>query len=267
MSIGTFMLIKNEARWIGAHLASFLPVVDQMVFYDGKSEDGTLEILERFQKHHPQGWKIGILFKRDPADLRDTYTQYFDSALHDLDTDLAWFVHPDMVILKHGDLSKLKDSIAGSVNMRSYGGEPGGQLYEIVSGRADRWKNIYRLRNPDLGAHYHGWYGAANEDVYFSEITGSEHRYYGPDFGLYPYPVDDSGFELAHFSDVRPLERRLDRMEKCLINQGHAPEAVKELASKHPRVTLKDSGGFRFIPAEYPEVYTTWEQSILAGVK
>lgn len=233
-----------------------------MVFLDGDSTDRTLEIIEQFKKHHPLGHKIKLMVDRDPKNLRDDYVRLFNEALRSLDTDLAWFVHPDMVILEAGDPSKLKDAIAGSCVMKSYGGEPNGQLFEIVQGRADRWKNIYRLRNPDLGAHYHGWYGAANEDVYFSEITGSAHDFHGPHFNRYPYPVIDSGFVLAHYSDVRPLSRRLDRMEKCLVNQGYAPETVKELASKHPRVTLKDDGGFKFVPSDYPDIFQFWENSL-----
>ena len=42
MSIGTFTPTRNEAQWIGPHIARILPYIDQMVFYDD-SEDGIQE--------------------------------------------------------------------------------------------------------------------------------------------------------------------------------------------------------------------------------
>jgi hypothetical protein len=141
---------------------------------------------------------------------------------------------------------KHSDAVALSVKMRSFGGEPGGQLYEI-NGRSEVWKNIYRLRNPDLGAHYHGFYGAIAEDVYFSAITGDEHVHHGKLMGNYPYPV-----EVLHFSDVRTRERRIDRMVKCGLSQGATADEARDIALKHPRVTLENGHGFTFTPAEYP---------------
>ncbi len=160
-----------------------------------------------------------------------------------------WVVNPEQIL-------KVKESnaIALACKMRSFGGEPDGKLFEI-KGRGEAWKNIYRLRNPDLGAHYWGHYGHADEDVYFRAITGERHQHYGTDFHNYPYIVEDSGLEILHFSDVRPYSRRVDRMVKCLENNGFDYKAAVGKALSHPRVTLKDGDGFNFVDTQYPKEF------------
>ena len=255
MSIGSFCLIKNEAPWIAPHILQVLDHIDEMVFFDGNSTDGTLEIIEKIQATHPNGKKIKLFKDRDPKDLKDDYVRLSNDAMWALSTDWAVFLHPDMFVVDPAQLAtfgKHDDGVAGTCHIRSFAGEPGGQLYEIKEGRAAKWKNIYRLRNPDLGAHYFGHYGAVQEDVYFSEITGNEHIFHGEDFSRYPYNILDSNIEILHFSDVRTYERRLDRMKKCLAHQGLREPHLSECALTHPRVTLKNARNFQFVKANYP---------------
>lgn len=266
MSIGSFILIRNEVPWVGPHLASWLPWLDEMVFLDGNSTDGTLEIIKEFRANHPDGHKITLVEDRDPKNLQHDYVRLFNEALRSLMTDWAFFLHPDMLPVNPEALRSISgDSPAFYTHMRSFGGEPGGQLLEI-SGRGRAWKNIYRLRNPDLGAHYHGFYGAHNEDVYLSEITGDEHIM-RQNFADYPYEVKDSGLNILHFSDVRPLARRISRMRSCLENNQHSKYTVQRIAETHPRVTFKNGtdpiGKYHeFKPAEYPPIFTTWRDSL-----
>lgn len=252
MSIGSFTLVKNEAGWIAPHILRILPFIDECVFFDGNSDDGTIEIIEFIQSAHPDGNKIRLVKDRDPKDLKEDYVRLFNECLRSLSTDLAIFLHPDMYVINPSRLLDVKDSsaVALTTKMRSFGGEPGGQLYEIV-GRGPAWKNIYRLRNPDLGAHYWGHYGHVNEDVYFSAITGSAHVLHEK-IAKYPYAVADSGLEILHFSDVRPYARRVDRMIKCLLNNKWTQAEAEEKAAVHPRVTFKSAGQFTFKEAEYP---------------
>lgn len=261
MSLGSFILIKNEADWIAPHILSVLDYIDEMVFYDGNSTDGTLEIIREIRDKHPHGKKIRLFTDKDPKNLRDDYVKLFDECMHELSTDLAWFLHPDMIVENPESLLKSGKSkaFALTTSLRSFAGEPGGKVYEM-SGRAAAWKNIYRLKNPDLGAHYFGHYGAGNEDVYFSAVTGDEHIHYGTMVNAYPYQVDDSGIKVLHYSDVRPFSRRLSRMETCLVNQGLNLEDAKQTAASHPRVTLKDGQdasrcGYRFIESEYSKSF------------
>lgn len=243
--LGAFCLIKNEKIFIKAHLKSWLPHLEQMVFYDGNSTDGTLEIIKEAQKGE-FGNKIKLYENKDCKDLTADYEKLSNECMWCLDTDFAVFLHPDMFLDNREVLKEMpKDGIAGTINIRSFAGEPDGQIYEI-KGRGDKWKNIYRLRNPNLGAHYFGSYGAANEDTYFSKITGNSHEHFGQSFFNYPYKIFDSGLNVLHYSDVRTRERRLDRMIKCLVNQGYTPEAAKLAAPRHPRVSFEDDCGFTF---------------------
>ena len=252
-TVGTFCLYKNEAVFIRPHILSWVPHVDEMVIYDGNSTDGTVEIVKDIQKNHPFGSRIKLFENKDPKDLTDDYVRVFDECLHALSTNFAAFTHGDMILEDPGNIGFLGDAIAYYSTMRSFAGEPGGQLYEIKSGRSPFWKNIYRLRSPDLGLHYHGHYGHVSEDCYFSKITGAEHIHVGDAFEQYPYEVKDSGVKIAHYSDVRAHERRAERMFKCLINQGKPAAEALRLLDVHPRVTLKDGFNFKFEPVDTPD--------------
>lgn len=253
-SIGSYTLILNEARWIAAHLLSWLPVLDEMVFYDGGSRDGTVEIIEAIAKESGLGHKIKLFKGKNPHNLESAYERMFNECMRQLGTDYAAFIHPDMLARNPEAVASVKENdsaVAMSMRMESYGGDPDGKLYRIV-GRSERWKNIARLRNPDLGAHYFGAYGSHAEDVYFSEVTGDEHKNHAPFWEKYPYEIEDSGLEILHFSDVRTPRRRYERMVKCLVNQGHPLTRAEAIAMQHPRVTLKDSPDFHFTPTTYP---------------
>jgi hypothetical protein len=218
-----------------------------MVFYDGNSKDGTLQILKGYASRNP---KVKVFEGKDPENLEEDYVKMFNNCMRELSTDLAIFLHPDMLPANPQVIKNIpNDIIAGSCIMRSFAGEPFGDLFEI-KGRGVIWKNIYRLKNPDLGAHYHGFYGAQNEDTYFSEITGNEHKHYGSDIGKYAYPVHNTGLEIYHYSDVRTYPRRLNRMIKCLSHQGMTKEDAEKKAPFHPRVSLRDGDGFQFVKCE-----------------
>ena len=78
MSIGSFCLVKNEVTWIRQHLDCWLNYLDEMVFLDGCSTDGTLEIIKEFMSSHPQGHKIILEKYKDPKDLKDDYVWMFN---------------------------------------------------------------------------------------------------------------------------------------------------------------------------------------------
>ena|SRR3990167_1094342 len=256
-TLGCFMLVKNEAGFIRQWLSHLLPFVDEFALFDGNSTDGTIDIIADFERNHSCGRKINLYQGKDPADLQDSYARMFNDCLHSLRTDWAFFCHPDMEVENPGDipifLENSHGKFAAFTKMRSFAGNPGAQLYEIKTGRADRWKNIYRLKNPNLGAYYWGSYGHADEDVYFKAITGNEHKHCGPFLDAYPYEVIDSGLKIKHYSDVRDFNRRFGRMKTSLLNQGKPENRAAELAAIHPRVTLKSGDGFEFAPVEIPE--------------
>jgi glycosyltransferase involved in cell wall biosynthesis len=256
VSIGTFTIVKNEGEWIAAHVLRALPVIDEMVFFDGNSTDGTLEIIRAIRDTEPGGHKIKLFENRDPNDLQDDYVRVFNDCLREVKSDYAFFAHPDMWLVDPAQVleAKKKCAVAMSVKLRSFAGEPDGPLFEI-KGRGERWKSIHAT---SMGLVYHGHYGAWNEDVYPTAIVGDSREFHGDNFTWYPYGVEESGIELLHFSDVRPYPRRLGRMVTCLMNQGKSN--VVEQASIHPRVTLKDGAGFKFVPAKYPEEFLSFNR-------
>ena len=259
MKLSLFGLIRNEKPWIAAHLLSLIDYVHEFVFFDGNSTDGTLEVLHQFHTKHPLGHKVRVFNNKDPKNLQDDYVACMNEAIGHCTGDYAAFLHADMQVLNPERICAIKtDAVALTVNMRSFAGEPGGKLYEFTEGRTHTWKPIHRNA---LGLHYSGHYGAANEDLYHSAITGDEHILY-KNAQNYPYKVEDSGLNILHFSDVRPYQRRINRMITCLQNQNPTltREQAYDLAKQHPRVSL-DSGSGRFgkfllKPAEYPEIFS-----------
>jgi hypothetical protein len=247
-TVGSFTLIKNEINFIKDHLDMWLPCLDSMTFYDGNSTDGTLEILRKYAKAHS---KITLKEDKDIKDFEKDYQRLSNECMWDCKSDIGIFLHPDMFPVNGEILKNLpKDMIAATAEMESFAGEPKGPLYRIL-GRGKAWKNIYRLRNPNLGAHYFGSYGAQNEDTYFSEITGNDHKHYGTNFNMYPYPVVNSGLKIQHYSDVRPYARRLERMKRCLKNQGYPQRKIDMIAAEHPRVSLVSNINFKLEPLRY----------------
>lgn len=254
MRVGTFCMVKNEQPWIRAHLLSWLPWIDEMILFDGNSTDGTLNIVKDIRSSHPFGGRIKLFENKDCNDLQDHYVSVFDECLHSLSTDYAIYAHPDMILDDPGNIRDLGTYHAYTTSLRSFAGNPGEQVYEI-KGRGVRWKNVYRLNNPDLGLHYFGHYGAWNEDCYFREITGKEHIFHGQEFYRYPYRIGDSWIKILHYSDVRTYDRRFSRMVSCLMNNGHTRQKAEEIAKNHPRVALKSDQELTFIPAEYHPLF------------
>lgn len=272
MSFGTFTIIKNEQAWIGPWLMAWLPFIDECVFFDGNSTDGTDFIIRKVKERHPLGHKITLWNNADPVDLQDDYVRRQDQAMRLLKTDFASFMHPDMFPISGAEnLKNLGKHDAYFYGVRSYAGEPDEPvMYEIPEGRGKKWKNIMRLHNPDLGLHYHGHYGAGNEDMYFRDITGDSYEFHGESMEHYPYEVGDSGLVVAHFSDVRKYGRRLGRMISCLINQGFSKAHAEKIAPDHPRVTFDSRDGFVFSQTPVPEclvrarqAYADFEASII----
>ncbi len=103
----------------------------------------------------------------------------------------------------------------------------------IYAGRGSRWHTIYKN---DLGLHYYGYYGAAEEDCYFRAITGDEHVMYWQ-YAYKPYPIKDTEINVLHYCDCKPYDRRLDKMKKILSLTAFKDERY---ALEHPRVTLRD---------------------------
>lgn len=248
--IGSFTLVRNESEWIGGHLEMWLPILSEMVFFDGNSTDGTQQIILDVAHNHPMGHKVKLFTDKDPKDLTDDYVRVFNECLGAVESQYAAFIHPDMIPVNAG--YQVDPRLAAHfMNVESYAGDSMDSLLRFTSGRSDKWKNIYQ-KKPDIGAHYFGHYGAWNEDVYFSEITGDSHTAF-EQFNSYPYKIGDSGLKILHFSDVRPYERRVDKMAKTLRHNGWMEADREAVLSTHPRVTLIPNSTVDFskeIPAD-----------------
>jgi len=251
MKIAVIAPVLNEAQFIGYSIMSAHPHVDEFIYaVSPKSDDGTIEILRHIAKHYGN---IRILLQSkydfDPMDMK-AYNGAFNDCIDQTRCDAVWFLHPDMVITQWKDIQE--GPLAWTVNMTSYARD----LNTVITkGRATRWKNIHAKK---FGLHYYGGYGSVNEDFYYSDITGTSYRHYGQQFSQYPFEVGETGIEVAHFCEVKPYKRRLEKMKLCLKTQmpNATDPLIEELAVQHPRVTLEESseqfGKFEFQKSQVP---------------
>lgn len=230
-------IIKNEVDYVGYCIMSILPYVDEIVYADGNSTDGTIELIKYIQKRYDKQGKIKLFENQDCKNLQDDYVRLFNWTLAQCESDYVWFLHPDMICLNP---EKIKPSLDGnirySVNVMSIAGEKRNKIF--VDGRSNKWFTIYRNA---YGLHYYGYYGTPNEDFYFRDLTGNRHICHNEDNDL-PYEIKKSPITVIHYCDTKPYKRRYERLLKCLKNTfpGWKEERYKMFARKHPRVTLKD---------------------------
>lgn len=255
MSISVFSIVKNEAQFIGYGVMSLLPYVDEIVYADGDSTDGTLELLSHIQEKYA-GNKLKVMTGMDCKDFKSDYVNLFNEVMGSCKGDYLWYNHPDMILTNPGSLvngDSLKE-LAYYVNMRSFGGDD--MEFEIVKGRTSKWKTI--MKNT-LGLKYWGPYGHDDEDMYFEDITGNEHKVY-QDMSKYPYRVGNSGIDLWHFCECKPRKRREEKMITVLKTNvpqifRHGPTMgndvhLFDMIANHPRVSLQTAnniyGNFEF---------------------
>ncbi|HNC58473.1 MAG TPA: hypothetical protein PLP33_23805 [Leptospiraceae bacterium] len=248
MKISVIGPVKNEAQFIGYSIMAVLPYVHEFVYACAKSDDGTDEILDYIKTTHA-GDKLKILRKPEyDFDVKDmkAYNDSFNDCIKESTGDAIWFLHPDMIVTNPEKIKDIPNSIALFTNVSSYARD---FKTKITQGRTTRWKNIHKKT---LGLHYYGGYGSQNEDFYHRHITGESYVHHGDRFGGYPFRVLDSGINVNHYCELKDFSRRLDKMIKCLdtLYPKSDPEALREMALAHPRVTLESTsqlfGKFEF---------------------
>lgn len=276
MKVSVIGPVKNEAQFIGYSIMAVHPYVEEFIYAVAPStDDGTILLLEHIAEKYG---KVKILSKPeydfDPHDMK-AYNQSFNDCIESAKGDVAWFLHPDMIVTNPQRIEELKEGpLAWSVNMTSFARD---MQTVITKGRADKWKNLHAKK---FGLHYYGGYGSVNEDFYHSAITGKSYRHFGTNFSRYPFEVLDSGINVNHYCELKPYKRRLEKMKLCLKTQ--APDAteawINEVSIQHPRVTLEPSaerfGKFEFTEtnAKVPDVFTKYKDEfepfqIQGGVK
>ena len=236
MKLSCFIIIKNEAEYVGYCIMSILPYIDEFVFCDGNSTDGTIEIIEYIKKKYDKDNKIKLFKNKDCKDLRDDYVKLFNWTLKQCSGDYVWFLHPDMIVVNpeiiRQELEK-EEAIRYSIKMVSFAGD---HKHIWTEGRTDTWATIFANKH---GLHYWGWYGDANEDLYFRDITGSEHILYKT-IPYLSYEIVNTKITAYHYCDTKPYKRRLGRMRNVLNNYVNInKDLVNQIALSHPRVTLQ----------------------------
>jgi len=260
MTISTFTILKNEVEFIGHHVMSLLNFVDELVFSDGNSTDGTIEIIQYIQKKYDHDKKIKLFLDKDCKDLQDDYVRLFNWTLAQCKSEYIWFIHPDMLCLNP---QVIKPSLESNAMRYSYKVRSFAEGNKIITrGRGDRWYTIFKNA---FDLHYWGYYGTAHEDLYFRDITGNQHVAHQLVEHL-PYEIEDTPIEICHYCDTKPYERRYDRMLKVLkiSYPGLEEKQYVELASSHPRVSLKDGQwngvDFAFEDTDFkPEVFKRYK--------
>lgn len=256
--------VKNEIQFIGYSVMSMLPHVHEFVYAIApSSDDGTVDLLRHIAKKYGQiGGKIRLLIQSkydfDPHDM-NAYNESFQDCIEESTGNTCAFIHPDMVVTKWNDPPE--GPLAWWTNVTSYARD---MTTVITKGRCSQWKNLHAKK---FGLRYLGGYGSANEDFYHSDITGKSLKHFGTDFQQYPFEVANSGIEVAHFCELKPYKRRLEKMKLCLKTQhpSFTDGLIEEMAVNHPRVTLEQSssqfGQFEFTETvqPIPEVFTKYK--------
>ena len=239
MKISVFTLIKNEVDYIGYCIMSILDYVDEFIYYDGNSTDGTIELIEYIKNKYDKTDKIKLFKNKDPKDLQDDYIKLFNGCLKKCTGDYIWFLHPDMIVVNPESIRSQIDgtSIRYNINMTSFAGN---REHIITAGRSNKWATIFKN---DFGLHFWGFYGHQHEDFYLRDITGEEHVLYACK-KYKPYNIANTDIQSYHYCDTRPYMRRYDRMRKILLNNGYHVTRAVEDAKIHPRVTL-ESGSYQ----------------------
>ena len=266
MTVSAFSVIKNEAQFIGYGLMSIFPFVDEIVYFDGNSTDGTLEILDYIKAKYDKGNQIKVFRDRDFKDFKDDYVRVFNECMGECSGDYLWYVHPDMILTGAGDLENREDwkEFAYFVNMRSFAGEDMGM--EITKGRASKWKTIMKR---GLGLKYWGHYGHPHEDMYHEAITGESHVVCR-NMRDYPYIVGDSGIKINHYCECKPRKRREQKMETVMRTAYNINEEgpLFDLVMNHPRVHLRNQNGqfgeFEFTPVQGqpPDLFSYYKKEL-----
>jgi len=261
-TVSTFTIVKNEVEYVGYNIMSVLDYVDEMIFVDGNSTDGTIELVKYIQKTYDKEKKIKLFLNKDCKNLKDDYVRLFNWTLKQCTGEYLWYLHPDMICSNPQLIHRsLKDGLRYSVKMISIAGERKDKV--ISSGRTNRWHTIYRNK---FGLHYYGWYGTDEEDLYFADITGDEHINHLT-VPNKPYRTFDTDIELYHYCDTKPYSRRFGRMVKVLETNGFFYSTAKEIAKAHPRVTLETgiyrNTLFKFnrFEGKHPEVFKKYDFS------
>lgn len=262
MRVSVIGPVLNEVDFIGYSIMAILDQVHEFVYsLDANSSDGTRELLRHIKDKYAHE-KLVILETPTfhPSDMK-AYNGAYNVAIEKSTGDACWFLHPDMLVTNPEKISELNEGpLAWTVTMQSFAGD----LHTLITkGRATQWKNLHAKK---LGLHYFGGYGSQNEDFYHSAITGNVYKHFGNKFSEYPFEVADSGINVEHYCEVKPHQRRFEKMKECLRTQNPNinEERIEELAAKHPRVTLEMStgqfGAFEFTPTArpVPEVFTQY---------
>ena len=269
MKISVIAPVKNEVQFIGYSIMAVLPYVHEIIYTCAGSSDGTDELLAHIKEKYA-GDKLKLFYSIEPGEVGDAagnfdfnphdmkaYNAAFNYAIGKATGDACWFLHPDMIVTKWSEVPFTDKAMAWYTNVTSFAKDFN---TVITKGRCDKWKNIHAKK---LGLHYFGGYGSQNEDFYHSAITETTHKHYGTDFSQYPFMVADSGINVNHYCELKPYERRLEKMKLCLNTLGVTDEkAAEEMAEQHPRVTLEPSserfGKFEFSESNVsvPEVFS-----------
>lgn len=265
MKISIISPVKNEAQFIGYSVMSVIPYVHEIIYNVARgTNDGTVEILEHIQKNYDTDGKLKWFFG-DDFNVHDmpAYNKAFNDCIEKSTGDSVWFLHPDMVVTNPNSIQTVKSGpLAWFITLDSYAKD---METIITKGRATKWKNIHSKK---LGLHYFGGYGSQNEDFYHRAITSESYNHHGEAFNLYPYQVGDSGIKANHYCELKPYNRRREKMVNCLktLYPGSDDTTMEEMAALHPRVTLEKSsqifGNFEFEKKEYkqPDVFLKYKQ-------
>jgi glycosyltransferase involved in cell wall biosynthesis len=266
LKISAFSFCGNEVSYIGYSTMSLLPYVDEVIWADGNSNDGTLDLIKHIQTQYDPEKKVklfeGFLFEN----YREDYDEKFNWLLKRCSGDWVIFNHADMVWLDPWKIRPLLEAIHEDdfiwglrVNFRSFIND----RWHCMEENDYTWPLIYKNAH---GLHHRGAYGTPYEDFYFED--GLRHDIRSSRRDSEEIRIFHSSIWMHHYRSCKPEWQRLDKMVKQFkaTFPEKSLEECTQLAKQHPYIDQRKLRTWSYNGPQ-PRVFEQYESEFSGFIK